>query len=62
MGGGCVRFHDRMMRDLQVNLIELDEQWDFVGKKQKRMKRTILQRWAMCWLLRGACGHAEGRL
>ena len=27
------------MRDLQVNVIELDEQLDFIGKKQKRVKR-----------------------
>jgi len=26
------------MRDLQVNVIELDERWDFIGKKQKRVR------------------------
>lgn len=24
------------MRDLKVGVIECDEQWDFIGKKQKR--------------------------
>ncbi len=38
VGEGCDRLHDRMMRDLHVNLIELDEQWSFVAKKQKRVK------------------------
>jgi len=38
VGDGCTRLHDRLMRDLQVNAIELDEQWDFIGKKQKRVK------------------------
>jgi len=27
-----------MMRNLQVKLIQLDEQWDFIGKKQKRVR------------------------
>jgi IS1 family transposase len=27
-----------MMRGLQVNVLELDEQWSFVGKKQKRVR------------------------
>lgn len=38
VGEGCERLHDRMMRDLQVNLIELDEQWDFVAKKQRHVQ------------------------
>jgi IS1 family transposase len=38
VGAGCERLHDRIMRDLQVNLIELDEQWDFIQKKQKRVR------------------------
>ena len=38
VGDGCERLHDGMMRDLQVNLIELDEQWDFIQKKQKRVQ------------------------
>jgi hypothetical protein len=38
VGEGCERLHDRTMRDLQVNLIELDEQWDFVAKKQRHVK------------------------
>jgi IS1 family transposase len=38
VGNGCERLHDRMMRDLQVGAVELDEQWDFIGKKQKRVR------------------------
>ena len=37
VGDGCARLHDRMMRDLQVNVIELDEQWDFIGKKERHV-------------------------
>ncbi|MGH7923244.1 MAG: hypothetical protein ACREQH_01480, partial [Candidatus Binatus sp.] len=38
VGDGCEGLHDGMMRDLQVNQIELDEQWDFIQKKQKRVQ------------------------
>ncbi len=39
VGEGSARLHDRLMRDLQVNTIELDEQWDFVAKKQRHVKQ-----------------------
>ena len=35
VGHGCAGIHDRMMRDLQVARIELDEIWAFVGKKRR---------------------------
>jgi hypothetical protein len=41
VGQGCENVHNRYMRDLQVNLIELDEQWDFIQKKQKRVQTAI---------------------
>jgi IS1 family transposase len=37
VGRGCVALHGRMMRDLHINRIELDEIWSYVGKKQKRV-------------------------
>jgi IS1 family transposase len=42
VGQGCARLHDRLMRDLQVNLIELDEQWDFIAKKQRHVATVWL--------------------
>ncbi len=36
VGQGCAVLHDSMMQNLQVSLIELDEAWSFVGKKQRR--------------------------
>ena len=50
VGEGCERLHDRLMRDLQVNLIELDEQWDFIGKKQKRVRQDDPDEMGDCWL------------
>jgi IS1 family transposase len=38
VGEGCRRLHDGMMRGLQVNVLELDEQWAFIAKKQKRVR------------------------
>ncbi|MGQ0741699.1 MAG: transposase [Alphaproteobacteria bacterium] len=35
VGQGCLKVHSALMRDLQVNRIELDEIWSYVGKKQK---------------------------
>ena len=37
IGEGCAKLHGSLMRDLQVNRIELDEIWGFVGKKQRRV-------------------------
>lgn len=39
VGEGCALIHDRLMRNLQVARIELDEVWSYVGKKQKRVTR-----------------------
>ena len=38
VGEGCAIVHDRLMRRLNVNLLQLDEVWAFIGKKQKRLK------------------------
>src|SRR5690348_5975042 len=37
VGEGCHLLHDRLMRNLNVGVIELDEIWSYVGKKQKRL-------------------------
>lgn len=36
LGHGCAALHDRMMRDLNVARVELDEAWSYVGKKQRK--------------------------
>jgi IS1 family transposase len=40
VGRGCAALHDEWMRDLPVTMIELDELWSFVGKKQRRVQPT----------------------
>ena len=38
VGQGCAQLHDDLMRDLNVNFIELDEIWSYIGKKQARVR------------------------
>lgn len=38
VGQGCAKLHDHLMRDLHINLIELDEAWSYVGKKRRNVK------------------------
>ncbi len=40
VGDGCAALHDEMMHFVQVNRLELDELWSYVGKKQKRITPT----------------------
>ncbi len=37
VGEACRRLHNVLMRDLQIAVLELDEIWAFVGKKQRRL-------------------------
>lgn len=39
VGEGCGRLVDAMMRNLQCGIVEIDEQWSFVGCKQKHVKQ-----------------------
>jgi hypothetical protein len=50
VGEGCERLHDRLMRDLQVATIECDEQWDYIAKKQKRVKQGDPAEFGDVWL------------
>lgn len=36
VGNGCAALHDQTMRGLQVPVMEFDEIWGYVGKKQRR--------------------------
>src|SRR5436309_4441575 len=40
VGEACARLHDALVRDVHANLIECDEIWTYVGKKQKRKTAT----------------------
>lgn len=36
VGQGCAAVHDRLFRNINVPLIELDEIWSYIGKKQSK--------------------------
>lgn len=36
VGEGCARLHDRLMQNLNIPILECDEIWSYVGKKQRR--------------------------
>ena len=38
VGVGCAKLHNALMRDVRVNRIELDEIWQYVGKKRGQIK------------------------
>ena len=38
VGEGCASLHNRMMRELQVPILEFDEVWGYVGKKQRQVQ------------------------
>lgn len=40
VGEGCAVLHDDIMQFVQVNRLELDELWSYVGKKQRQVKET----------------------
>jgi IS1 family transposase len=40
IGEGCAALHDRIMVNLQVGRVEVDEIWQYVGKKEKKLKPT----------------------
>jgi IS1 family transposase len=50
VGEGCERLHDRVMRDLNVGIIECDEQWDYIAKKQKRVRQGDPAEFGDVWL------------
>jgi IS1 family transposase len=50
IGVRCQRLHDMMMRNLQVATIELDEQWAFIGKKQKHVTDSDSPELGDCYL------------
>lgn len=50
VGAACHNLHHELMHDLNVGLIELDEQWAFIGKKNKRVKATDSPELGDVWL------------
>lgn len=39
VGQGCAKLHDALIHDIHVDLIEVDEIWSYVGKKQRKLTK-----------------------
>ncbi|WP_438014949.1 hypothetical protein WMF18_29195 [Sorangium sp. So ce315] len=37
VGEGCARLHNRMMRDIAAHVIQIDEMWSYIQKKEARV-------------------------
>ena len=61
VGNGCAEMHDRRFVGIRTGLLELDELWAFVGKKQKRtrahetQKKASTRKGAGAFSFRGTC-------
>lgn len=62
VGEGCARLHDRLFRRLNVAAIELDEQWAFIAKKQKRVKHDDPQSFGDAYLFVALAANAKAVL
>jgi hypothetical protein len=40
VGQGCMKLHDRLVRNVSANFLEVDETWTFVGRHEKRKLAT----------------------
>src|SRR6266853_1526307 len=49
VGAACALYQDRVMSNLKCKRLQLDEQWSFVGMKQKNVPQE----------LRGVFGHGD---
>lgn len=45
VGQGCANLHDKLFRDLAPKVVEVDEVWSFIHKKQKRLKPKDPEIW-----------------
>ena len=60
VGQGCARLHDRLFRGLSTQLLQLDEIWSFIQKKQKRLRDTDPAAWgdSYTWIALDATNKA----
>lgn len=62
VGEACGRLHDHLFRGLNVATVELDEQWAFVGKKQKRVRHDDLAELGDAYLFIALAANAKAVL
>lgn len=53
VGEACHRLHDALVGGLQVGILEIDEIWSFVGKKQRRLRPSDSADFGDCYTFLG---------
>lgn len=53
VGEGCAALHDRLFQNLQVNVLEVDELWSYIGKKQGHLKPGDSMEFGDCYTFTG---------
>ncbi len=53
VGEGCAHIHNRLFRSLSCPLIEVDEQWSFIGKKGFRVTENDPKDWGEAYVFVG---------
>ncbi len=60
VGAACAEYQDKALVALPCTEIQCDEIWSFVGKKEKRVKRTEKgQGKGDCWTWTALCAHTK---
>src|SRR5689334_6449299 len=49
MGAACMEHHDRTVRSLKSQRVQVDEIWSFVGAKQKNVPEAKKDEWGDIW-------------
>jgi len=62
VGEACRNLHNSLMHDLQVGVIELDEQWAFIAKKQKNVKTDDAAEMGDVWLFAALAANQKAVL
>lgn len=53
VGEGCTKVHDQAFRDLNVGVLEVDELWSFIGKKQGHLRQGDAPEFGDCYTFTG---------
>jgi hypothetical protein len=53
VGMACLKLHDRLVRDIRADFIEVDEVWAFVGVHERRKKPGAPREWGDAYTIFG---------
>lgn len=60
VGGACLDYQDKVLRNLPCKRIQVDEIWAFVGAKEANVDRDQkIQGWGDCWTWTAICADTK---